>query len=157
MYLDWKLPGLRHLSISHQWLFPDLVEFKLVSRLFLKSVLWLLDKKSSLQLSTLDQVQAGSFLALRPSGSSHKRTLSTLQPALTQVPPTCAPHHHLHSSHSPGSELLRIYLRVTCPWKDLPPQKSSCAALSDPASRIFHPSGGSASSPCKHSNQLAFQ
>ncbi|MEQ2312405.1 hypothetical protein AMECASPLE_030708 [Ameca splendens] len=67
---------------------------------------------------------------------SLKQTLSTLQPTLTQVPPTCAPHHHSHSSNSPGSALLRIYLRVTSPWKDLPPQNSSCVALSDPAALI---------------------
>ncbi|MEQ2303976.1 hypothetical protein AMECASPLE_022295 [Ameca splendens] len=94
VYLGCKLPALRLLSISHQWLLPDLAEFKFISRLFLKSVLWLLDKDSSLQLSPLDEVQAGRFLALRPSGTSHKRTLSTLRQTLTQVPPTYAPHHH---------------------------------------------------------------
>ncbi|MEQ2176549.1 hypothetical protein GOODEAATRI_029079 [Goodea atripinnis] len=41
VYLGWKLPALRRLSINHQWLFPDLAEFQFVSRLCLKSVLWL--------------------------------------------------------------------------------------------------------------------
>ncbi|MED6284268.1 hypothetical protein CHARACLAT_017530 [Characodon lateralis] len=42
----------------------------------------------------------------------------------------------LHSSHNPGSELLRICLRVANPWKDLPPQNSSCVTLPDPTSLI---------------------
>ncbi|MEQ2293392.1 hypothetical protein AMECASPLE_032870 [Ameca splendens] len=124
------------LSINHQWLFPELAVFKLVSRLFLKSVLWLLDNDSSLQLSPPDEVQAGSFLALQPSGSSHsepcppsnKLSRKYLQPVLHTITP--------HSSHNPGSELLKIFLQVANPWKDLPPQDSSFVMVSDPASLI---------------------
>ncbi|MEQ2286691.1 hypothetical protein AMECASPLE_005013 [Ameca splendens] len=106
-------------------------------------------------LSPADQVQAGSFLALRPSGSSNKRTLSTLQPALMQVPPTCARHHL-------SSLITQSWIKASkdLPLSGYPLERSTsseqllCCALRP---RISHPFGGSTSSPSKHRNQLASQ
>ncbi|KAK5598610.1 hypothetical protein CRENBAI_007280 [Crenichthys baileyi] len=87
------LPALRRLSVSQQWLLSSPAS---VSSSFPDS--WiknLLSLDSSLQLPSLDKIQAGSFLAPRSTGLKHKRTLFTFQCALVQVPPPSAPRHLL--------------------------------------------------------------
>ncbi|MEQ2227199.1 hypothetical protein ILYODFUR_035334, partial [Ilyodon furcidens] len=80
--------------------------------------------------------QAGSFLAFdhpvqvtsEPCPPSNELSRKYLQPVLHTIIP--------HSSHNPGSELLKINLQVSNPWRSLPPLNSSCVTLPDTASLI---------------------
>ncbi|MED6247425.1 hypothetical protein ATANTOWER_000475, partial [Ataeniobius toweri] len=64
----------------------------------------------------------------KPCPPSNKLSRKYLQPVLHTIIP--------HSSHNPGSELLKTYLLVCKLWRDLPPQYNSCVAYPDPASLI---------------------
>ncbi|MED6280566.1 hypothetical protein CHARACLAT_012074 [Characodon lateralis] len=84
-HLSRRLPVLRRLSVSQQWL---LSRPGSVSSLF--PDFWI--KDSSLQLPFLDKLKADSFLALRSASHNPKRTLFTLH----KVP--CKPHHPAHNA-----------------------------------------------------------